>query len=129
MPRREFTKRTQRQALARAEGRCEGRGADGTRCPCQLQPARYHFDHIIAVALSDDASLANCQVLCKPCHAAKTRTDVGTIAKVLRIRDRHTGVTPPRRASLPGGRTSPFKRLIGGRVVRRCEALEPYPDG
>ena len=128
MLRREFTKRTQRNALLRAEGRCEGRREDGTRCPCLLQPARYHFDHIVAVALSDDASLENCQVLCKPCHAAKTQVDVRAIAKVRRIRDLHAGIKPPRRTTLPGGKASPFKRLIGGRVVRRMEGREAPPD-
>lgn len=119
MGRREFSKAVLRSALARAEGRCEGRLADGGRCPCALQTGRFHYDHIVPAALTEDASIDNCQVLCRPCHAAKTVTDVGAIARVRRVRDRHAGIADPRRRSLPGGRASPFKRLIGGGVVRR----------
>ncbi|MDP4025989.1 HNH endonuclease signature motif containing protein [Methylobacterium sp. NEAU 140] len=119
MTRREFTKAVQRAALARAGGRCEGVLTDGTRCPCTLQVGRFHYDHIIPAALTEDASLANCQVLCRPCHAAKTATDVAVIARVRRQRDRHTGIAEPHRRPLPGSRASPFKRLIGGGIVRR----------
>jgi 5-methylcytosine-specific restriction enzyme A len=119
MSRREFTKAVQRAALVRAEGRCEGTLVDGERCPCALQAGRFHYDHIVPTALTEDASLENCQVLCRPCHAAKTVVDVGVIARVRRVRDRHAGITDPHRRPLPGGKASPYKRLIGGRVVRR----------
>ena len=119
MARREFSKAVLRAALARADGRCEGLLTDGGRCPCALQVGRFHYDHIIPAALTEDASLENCQVLCRPCHAAKTVVDVGVIARVRRMRDRHMGIVDPRRRPLPGGRASPYKRLIGGRVIRR----------
>lgn len=126
MSRREFTKAVQRIALARADERCEGTLADGGRCPCALQAGRFHYDHIVPAALTDDASLENCQVLCRPCHAAKTVVDLGVIARVRRVRDRHAGIIAPHRRSLPGGRASPYKRLIGGGVVRR-DTGEPLP--
>ena len=119
MARREFSKAVLRAALARADGRCEGILTDGSRCPCALQVGRFHYDHIVPAALTEDASLENCQVLCRPCHAAKTVVDVGVIARVRRVRDRHLGIKDPYRRALPGGKGSPFKRLIGGRVVRR----------
>lgn len=119
MGRREFGKAVLRAALARADGRCEGRLADGGYCPCALQVGRFHYDHIVPAALTDDVSLDNCQVLCRPCHAAKTVVDHGVIARVRRVRDRHAGIGDPHRRPLPGGRASPFKRLIGGGVVRR----------
>lgn len=119
MSRREFTKAVQRAALAHADGRCEGLLTGGERCPCTLQVGRFHYDHIIPAALSEDASLENCQVLCRPCHAAKTVVDVGVIARVRRARDRHAGIVDPHRRPLPGGRDSPFKRLIGGGYERR----------
>lgn len=119
MARREFGKAVLRAALARADGRCEGRLADGSRCPCALQIGRFDYDHIIPAALTQDASLENCQVLCRPCHMAKTGIDVGVIARVRRVRDRHAGITDPHRRPLPGGKASPFKRLIGGGVIRR----------
>jgi len=119
MTRREFSKAVLRAALARADGRCEGVLTDGSRCPCALQVGRFHYDHIVPAALTEDASMENCQVLCRPCHAAKTVVDIGVIARVRRLRDRHMGVADPHRRPLPGGRASPYKRLIGGRVVRR----------
>lgn len=119
MARREFSKAVLRTALARADGRCEGVLTDGGRCPCALQVGRFHYDHIVPAALTENASLENCQVLCRPCHAAKTLVDVGKIAKVQRVRDRHIGIAAPIRRPLPGSRASPYKRLIGGCLVRR----------
>ena len=49
----------------------------------------------------------------------KTLIDGGVIAWVRWMRDRHAGIENPHRRSLPGGKASPYKRLIGGRVVRR----------
>ena len=119
MARREFRKTVLRAALALADGRCEGALTDGGRCPCEIQVGRFHYDHIIPAALTEDASLENCQVLCRPCHAAKTVIDVGVIARVQRVRDRHAGIANLHRRPLPGSKASPFKRLIGGGVIRR----------
>ena len=68
MPRREFSKAVLRAALARADGRCEGALVTGGRCPCTLQTGRFDYDHIVPAALAVDASLENCQVLCRPCQ-------------------------------------------------------------
>ena len=119
MVRREFSKAVQRAALARADGRCEGLLTDGSRCPCMLQVGRFHYDHVVPAALAENVALENCQVLCRPCHAAKTVVDVSVIARVRRVRDRHAGIVDPHRRPLPGGKASPFKRLIGGGVIRR----------
>jgi len=119
MARREFSKAVLRAALARADGRCEGVLTDGSRCPCALQVGWFHYDHIVPAALTEDASLENCQVLCRPCHAAKTVVDVGVIARVRRMHDRHAGILKPHRRLLPGGKASSYKRLISGRLVRR----------
>ena len=119
MARREFSRAVLRAALARADGRCEGRLSDDSRCTCNLQVGHFHYDHIIPAALTDDAALENCQVLCRPCHAAKTVTDVRVIARVNRVRDRHAGIADKCARPMPGSRASPFKRLIGGGVIRR----------
>lgn len=88
----EFTKRTMREAYERSEGLCEGIKPDGERC-CFPVDRRKHFDHIIPAALGGDNSLANCAVLCVPCHDAKTRKiDVPMIAKAKRVADKHRGI-------------------------------------
>lgn len=119
MGRRNFSKDTQRQALARAAGRCEADLPSGERCPCALQPGRYVFDHVIPDRIGGEATLVNCQVICKACDQAKYPRDRITIDRTRRIEDRHAGITDPWRRAMPGGCRSPFKRLIGGGVADR----------
>ena len=120
MGRRDFSKVTQREALVRAAGRCEAALPSGERCPCALQPGRYRFDHVIPDRIGGAPSLENCQVICVACDRAKYPRDRATIDRTRRIEDRHAGVTDPWRRTLPAGRRSPFKRLIGGGVVNRA---------
>ncbi len=107
MPRREFNADTKRKALKRAAGQCEGLLDTGERCPASLQIGRYHFDHVVPVVISDDASLSNAQVLCVVCHARKTVTDQRVIAKVKRVADRHAGTTAPRQKIQSAGFRKP----------------------
>src|SRR6266852_2281906 len=62
---RQFSKEIERTAFFRAKGRCEG-------CSARLASGDIHYDHIVPWALSFDSSIANCQVLCNPCHRDKT---------------------------------------------------------
>jgi 5-methylcytosine-specific restriction protein A len=97
MARQEFTRKTMRQALERAAGRCEGLLPSGERCPCMLTKAKYHFDHNIPAELGGDNSIENCRVLCVPCHAEKTaKRDIPLIARAKRVSDRHNGIKPAR---------------------------------
>ena len=57
MPRREFSPAVRREALKRAQFRCE---RCGTKYPLEL----HHVGHIL------DRSLFNCLVLCVECHTA-----------------------------------------------------------
>jgi HNH endonuclease len=100
--RAEFTKRTKREALKRAGGKCEASGTlyglePGQRCGADLAYG-LEFDHAILEANSHDNSLANCVCACIRCHRWKTRhTDIPTAAKTVRQRDKHAGITNPRR--------------------------------
>jgi len=117
MSRREFSKKTMREAYERSEGLCEGILASGERC-CAEVAHKKHFDHIIPDALGGDTSLTNCAVLCLPCHGSKTqKIDVPMIAKAKRIKDRHNGIKKPSR--FPGSRDSKFKKRMDGSVVLR----------
>lgn len=118
--RRSFSKAVQREALSRAQGRCEARLPSGERCPCALRPGHYRFDHVIPDRIGGAASLTNCAVICVDCDRAKYPRDRATIDRTRRIEDRHAGITDPWRRPMPGGRMSPVKRLIGGGVVSRA---------
>jgi len=117
--RRNFPKAVQREARHRADGRCEAMLPSGDRCPCELRPGRYRLDHTIPDRAGGAPTLANCQVICVDCDRAKYPRDRLVIDRVRRLEDRHAGVTDPWRRPVPGGRASPFKRLIGGGVVSR----------
>jgi hypothetical protein len=57
----------------------------GDRCGATLERGMYHYDHINPDWFSGCNKLENCQVLCLPCHLAKTKRDVRNIAKTKRI--------------------------------------------
>lgn len=116
--RHEFMKAIKRRAYERSEGLCEGLLKSGERCCANLVNKTKHFDHIIPDAIGGDASLQNCQVLCVPCHDAKTRKiDIPVIAKAKRNYDKHRGIRKP--SQFPCSRNSRFKKKIDGTVVAR----------
>lgn len=100
--RREFTKDTKREALARAGGLCEAVGQvyglnAGERCNAPLSYG-VEFDHYpLRAADGGDNSLDNCAAVCPKCHSWKTRTfDTPQAAKGKRVADKHQGVTGPK---------------------------------
>lgn len=95
MARREFTKRVQRYALLRADGRCEGPG-----CGAKLSLGKYHYDHVNPDGLTGEPTLENCAVLCVVCHKDKTRRDVGMIARAKRREDANLGIRDPHRRKI-----------------------------
>lgn len=115
--RRNFSKSVQRQASARAEGKCEG-----VSCGARLKRGEGHFDHIIADALGGEPTLENCQLLCRPCHDEKTfKHDIPAIAKTKRIQDRENGIRKP-----PTLRSAPFRKATPQRTATRpLERLRP----
>lgn len=89
MSRTEFPKRIRVAAFERSEGRCEACTARIVGTP--------QYDHILPDALGGEATLANCAVLCRTCHAVKTGTqDVPRIAKATRVREKNIGARRPR---------------------------------
>lgn len=125
MARREFTKKTQRQAWNRSGGACEGEGklyglGSGIRCGADMTRTGVRYDHIDPDANSKDNSLENCCACCPKCHDFKTRKrDVPMIAKTVRQQDRNHGIHKPRSRPMPGSRASRFKRKMNGEVVYR----------
>lgn len=108
MNRVEFTAKTKAQAFERADGKCE-------ECTARLFPGNIHYDHRIPCALGGEATLDNCQVLCRSCHGAKTtKTDVPQIAKAKRVNRKHIGATKRKSRPIAGSKDSPVKRKVDG---------------
>jgi 5-methylcytosine-specific restriction protein A len=89
MARLEFTRKTRREILERAAGKCES-------CRANLKPGEGDFDHILPAELGGKADATNCQLLCHVCHGNKTRADVNRIRKGDRQRDKATGAIRPK---------------------------------
>jgi 5-methylcytosine-specific restriction protein A len=87
MARREFSKAVKVAKL-------KARTRDGAIwCEaCGLACKRFHFDHDTPDGLTGEPTLANCRLLCAPCHGLKTKTDVTQIARAKRREARHLGV-------------------------------------
>ena len=123
--RQEFSRKTRRKAWERADGVCEGLvfrpeivGMEWVRCNAPLYYGCFHFDHVDPAWTSGRNDLANCQLLCLPCHKEKTVKDQGDIAKSKRIQDKRIKAKTSRNP-LPGGRSSKYKKKMDGSVVLR----------
>ena len=121
MPRSEFSKPTQREALKRSQKRCEATGPEyglepGMRCNADLSYG-VEFDHGLADGLGGDNSLENCICVCTACHRFKTRKDVARIAKAKRMRDRNDGIS--RSGKTPAFYNPRYRRTVRGQVVHR----------
>jgi 5-methylcytosine-specific restriction protein A len=112
MARTEFPRKILAAGYERAGGCCE-------KCGAKLKVGEGRGDHIIPDQLGGPATLDNLQILCVPCHADKTRSDVRQIRKSDRQRDKHTGAFKPRGRPMPGSRASGWKRTMDGRTIRR----------
>lgn len=118
--RQEFPRKVRKAALTRAGGRCEAAMPWGERCPCELLPGFYRFDHVVPDRIGGAADLANCQVICVGCDAAKYVTDRPVIDRTRRLQDRHEGVVPPPKRVLLGSRRSGVKLKVDGTRVDRA---------
>ncbi len=131
MSRREFTKKTRREAFKRADGKCEFVLANGLRCNCALTVGKMIFDHVLPDWIGGEPTLENCAVICVACNKIKTAQDAADRAKTQRREDAHRGIKdtprqriksagfakapPQRRASTPLSKTLPPRRsLFGG---------------
>lgn len=121
MSRNEFTKKTQRLALARSGKNCEAIGAmyglePGKRCNNDLAYG-VEFDHIVLDANSKDNTLENCAAVCVKCHRWKTANhDIPMAARTVRMQDKARGIktkpaNPLRGAPFPKS-SKPKKEVV-----------------
>lgn len=79
----------------------------------------WQLDHIRALINGGENRESNLQPVLVEAHKAKTRRDVAAKAKADRIRKRHLGIENPSKQRLPCGKTSKWKRTVGGGLVLR----------
>ena len=91
-------------------GKCEA-------CGVVLKPGGYHADHDNPDGLTGEPTFENCRILCLPCHAIKTPSDVEKIAKAKRREAKHLGIKPDKR---------PIPSPVKAEKQRRVEQL-PMP--
>jgi 5-methylcytosine-specific restriction protein A len=93
--------------------------AFGGRCAvCTLSIAgrlRPAYDHAIAIINGGQNREANLQLLCVPCHAVKTKTDVAEKSITARKRAKHLGIESPRKKIQSAG----FRRAAPQRSASR----------
>jgi 5-methylcytosine-specific restriction endonuclease McrA len=89
LSRKEFSVKTKKAALKRANGKCEG-------CEQPLKDGGFHFDHAKPDGLSGNTDLENCQVLCVGCHKLKTREDTKIMRKADAQRAIANNLKPPK---------------------------------
>jgi 5-methylcytosine-specific restriction endonuclease McrA len=99
IPRRKaFTRPVKAAVLQRSNGMCEALGCTNVG---------RDFDHIKPVAIGGDNSLDNCQLLCRPCNAAKGVTEAQDAAK----------------ADRQGGRSGQYARRIRAKAEGRYRPI------
>lgn len=104
--RQEFTGKVKFAAWERSGGLCE-------TCKAMLKPGRIEYDHRVPCALGGDASLENCECICRECHAEKTaKQDVPAIARAVRQERAQAFIRKPSR--WPTAKNGPLKQKIGG---------------
>jgi 5-methylcytosine-specific restriction endonuclease McrA len=81
---------------------------------------RWEIEHRIPLALGGDEAKGslNLQPAHARCHSAKTSVDAWNNAKAKRREAKHIGAAVSQQP-LPGGRGSPWKKKLNGKVVPR----------
>ena len=92
-------------------------GASANSAAASSDTASAEFHHRLEAYLGGEATLANCVVLCRHCHSLATKERRPEIDKTRRISDKRMGIR--RKSTMPGSRSSKYKRLMNGETVLR----------
>jgi 5-methylcytosine-specific restriction protein A len=77
------------------------------------------YDHIISLINGGENRESNLQLLCVPCHKAKTNLDVKEKSIVYRKKAKHLGISLRKSRPIPGSRASGLKKGFDGIVRKR----------
>src|SRR5262245_61418378 len=93
------------------DGRCH-------KCTRKIQTGEpWTCEHLIALCNGGANREKNLGLTCKNCLPVKNASDVAEKSKVARIRKRHLGIRT--RSRFACSKSSPFKKKLDGRVVKR----------
>lgn len=112
MARQNFPRKVRQAAISRAAGRCD-------KCKAALKAGEAEVDHILPDVLGGEPILANAQVLCRVCHAAKTADDIRRTRKADRARDKASGAVRPSSSLSARNKPKPSKALTKQLPPRR----------
>jgi 5-methylcytosine-specific restriction protein A len=90
---------------------CEGK-IDGTR-------EAWEVEHETPLSMGGEDDDENRLLAHVKCHKAKTRKDMGNLAKAKRNEARYTGARATPKAVIPGSKASMWKKRMDGTVVLR----------
>jgi 5-methylcytosine-specific restriction protein A len=105
-------RRVKVRVFKRDDGRCK-------ICTTPVEGKLPQYDHVIALANGGLHRETNLQLLCKPCHAEKTKADVAEKSKVYHKTAKDIGVKLRKGRPMPGTRDSGIKRPFFGPVINR----------
>jgi 5-methylcytosine-specific restriction protein A len=111
--RRRLTTRQRQELLDRENHACH-------LCNGRIRPGdAWDVSHEIALELGGADDEKNRRAAHRKCHREHTaKSDIPAIAKLKRVRAKHTGAFQSANP-MPGGRNSPFKKKMNGQVVMR----------
>lgn len=95
----------------------ERHGGRCANCGNKVLPA--YYDHIVPLGDRGGNRESNIQLLCGPCHGAKTATEASVRADVRTVAKKHIGLHQPKGRPLPGTKRSGWRKKMNGEVVRR----------
>lgn len=114
MKRRNWTKAQRARLYEAHAGACHICGET-----IDLEAERMEVEHVVPLALGGADEWSNIRPAHASCHAAKTRSDVTSIAKAKRVNLKHIGQFRPPRRIVPGSKASRFKKCLNGKVLIR----------
>lgn len=120
MPRRDFSRKVRKAAIARAAGHCE-------KCKATLKLREGEVDHILPDVLGGEPVLANAQVLCRLCHAEKSGDDLRRTRKADRQGDKASGAMRRRIVDTPKMQSAPMPTSPRAAGRQPKQALPPKP--